>query len=378
MKVPFLDLKAQLGPLEADIKAAVIEVVNSTRYIMGPKVEEFEARIAEYVGAKHGIGVSSGTDALLASLMALDVGPGDLAITTPYSFFATAGAVARLNATPVFIDIDPATYNLSPGALREWLESNPEKRAKVKVIIPVHLYGQAADMDPILDVAREYGIPVVEDAAQAIGTRYPSKEGQKKAGSMGAFGCFSFYPTKNLNGMGDGGMVVTSDDGAAERLRMLRNHGSKTRYLHALVGGNFRLDPIQAAVLLVKLEHLDAWNSKRQDNAARYDEHLEAAGVQTPTVAYARESHTYHQYVIRVPERRDELRRYLAESDIASEIYYPVSFHEQECFSGLGYRRGDFPNSEAAADHTLALPVHPELTREMQDYVIAKIEEFYR
>lgn len=377
MKIPLLDLSAQLQTIEKEVKAAVNEVIDSTRYIMGPKVEELEAKIAEYAGAKYATGVSSGTDALLISLMVLDVGSGDIVITTPFSFFSTAGAIARLGATPAFVDIDPDTYNLSPAALRKWFESEIDKRDKVKAIIPVHLYGQCADMDPILEIAREYNIPVIEDAAQAIGTRYPSKTGTKKAGTMDTMGCFSFFPSKNLGAMGDGGMVVTNDATINEKLKKLRNHGAKPKYYHAFIGGNFRLDPIQAAILLVKLPHLDKWHSLRQENASHYDKNLNVKGITKPVVAYKREFHIYNQYVISVAEKRDDLRKFLTENTIGTEIYYPVPFHEQECFRYLGYKSGDFPNSEYAATHTIALPIYPELTTEMQDHVIEKIGEFY-
>lgn len=376
MKVPLLDLNAQLKTIEKEVKDAVNDVIDSTRYIMGPKVVELEEQIAGYVGAKYATGVSSGTDALLISLMALDVDPGDIVITTPFSFFATAGVIARLNATPVFVDIDSDTYNLSPDALRHWFGANKEKIDKVKAIIPVHLYGQCADMDPIMEVAREHNIPVVEDAAQAIGARYPSKTGVKNAGIMGTLGCFSFFPSKNLGAMGDGGMVVTDDANLDEKLKKLRNHGAKPKYYHALIGGNFRLDPIQAAILLVKLPYLDKWHSMRQKNAAYYDENLNIDEIKKPLVAYKREYHIYNQYVISIIDRRDDLRKFLTENNIGTEIYYPVPFHEQECFKCLGYKSGDFPNSEYAAKHTIALPIYPELTTEMQEYVINKIIEF--
>ena len=378
MKVPLLDLNAQLKTIEKDVKNAVNDVIDSTRYIMGPKVAELEEQIAEYVDVKYATGVSSGTDALLISLMALDVGPGDVVVTTSFSFFATAGVIERLGATPAFLDIDPDTYNLSPEALQKWLESQTEKRTKVKAIIPVHLYGQCADMDPILEVAREHNIPVVEDAAQAIGSRYPSKTGTKKAGIMGTLGCFSFFPSKNLGAMGDGGMVVTDDARIDEKLKKLRNHGARPKYYHAMIGGNFRLDPIQAAILLVKLPHLDKWHSMRQKNAAYYDENINAEGVKNPKIAYKREYHIYNQYVMSVMGQRDDLRRFLTESDIGTEIYYPVPFHEQECFGYLGHKSGDFPNSDYAAKHSIALPIYPELTTEMQDYVIEKIGDFYK
>jgi len=373
MKVPLLDLNAQLQTIEKEVKAAVNEVIDSTRYIMGPKVEELEAKIAGYSGAEYATGVSSGTDALLISLMALDVGHCDIVITTSFSFFSTAGVIARLGAIPAFVDIEPDTYNLSPDALRRWLRANKKKIDKVKAIIPVHLYGQCTDMDPIMDIAREYNIPVIEDAAQAIGARYPSKTGTKKAGTMGTMGCFSFFPSKNLGAMGDGGMVVTDDAKIGEKLKKLRNHGAKPKYYHALIGGNFRLDPIQAAILLVKLPYLDKWHSMRQENAACYDENLNVEGIKKPVVAYKREFHIYNQYVISVAEKRGELRKYLTENNIGTEIYYPVPFHKQECFKYLDYKSGDFPNSEYAAEHTIALPIYPELTTEMQDYVADKL-----
>lgn len=375
--VPLLDLKAQLAPLESEIKQAVLEVIDSTRYIGGETLEQLEQRIAEYVGVPHAVGVSSGTDALLAALMALDIGPGDIVLTTPYSFFATAGVIARLNATPVFIDIDPLSYNIDPSALSDWFASQTEASSRVKAIIPVHLYGQCADMDPILELAAERNIPVIEDAAQAIGARYPARAGTASAGSMGTFGCFSFFPSKNLGAMGDGGIVVTSDESLAGTLRMLRNHGAKPKYYHKLIGGNFRLDPIQAAVLLVKLPHLNTWHEKRQTNAAYYNQQFSIDGIGTPKAVYEPQFHIYNQYVISLPDRRDELRSHLQKHQIGHDVYYPLPFHLQECFAPLGYQRGDFPNSEYAANHTLALPIYPELSREMQDYVVHTIESFY-
>ena len=377
MKIPLLDLKAQLDTIHDEVKIAVDDVLESTRYIMGPKVTELEEKVADYCGANFAVGVSSGTDALLISLMALDVKPGDLILTTPYSFFATAGVVSRLNAIPVFVDIDPDTYNIDPEKLREWFQKNPDKTGKLKAIIPVHLYGQCADMDPILELANQYGIPVVEDAAQAIGSRYPSKDGVQQAGSIGAMGCFSFFPSKNLGGIGDGGMVTTNDGQVAEKLIKLRNHGSHPKYYHAMIGGNFRLDPIQAAVLLVKLKHLDTWHAARQKNAEFYDEHFTVATLKKPVLAYRRDYHIYNQYILSVPEKRDELRKYLAANDVGHEVYYPVPFHLQECFRYLGYKKGDFPNSEYAAEHIIALPIYPELTDAMKAYVVEKIEDFY-
>lgn len=376
MRVPLLDLKPQLASLEAELKAAVLEVIDSTRYIGGPQVEALEAAVARYVGTRHALGVSSGTDALLVSLMALGVGPGDLVITTPYSFFATAGVVARLGATPVFVDIQPDSFNMDPEALRDGLETERARRGRVKAILPVHLFGQCADMDPILALAERHGIPVVEDAAQAIGARYPSRAGVRNAGSMGRVGCFSFFPSKNLGGIGDGGMLVTNDASLYQRLATLRDHGAHPRYHHALIGGNFRLDPIQAAALCVKLPHLDGWHRGRQQNAAYYDAQLDLPGLATPAVVWRREFHIYNQYVITLAERRDELRAYLAEREIGTEVYYPVPFHLQKCFAELGYGPGRFPHSERAAARTLALPIYPELTREMQDHVIASIRDF--
>lgn len=377
MKVPLLDLKAQLNNLSQEIKEAVNEVIDSTIYIMGPKVEELEKKIAEYSGTKEAIGVSSGTDALLVSLMALDVTAGDIVITTPYSFFASAGVIARLGATPVLVDIDPETYNMDPEKLAEWFKKNEKEIKKVKAVMPIHLYGQCADMDRILEVTAQYNIPVVEDAAQAIGASYPSKGGIKKAGGMGLVGCLSFFPSKNLGCLGDGGAVVTNDAAVAEKIRRLRVHGSKPKYYHSLIGGNFRLDPIQAAVLLVKLPHLDSWTQKRRDNAHFYDEILQVQQIKKPKIAYGREHHIYNQYVLRVDGKRDELRKFLTDNQIGNEVYYPVSFHEQECFKYLGYKLGDFPVSEHSARNTIAIPIYPELTQEMQKFVVEKLKEFY-
>lgn len=369
--VPMLDLRAQLAELGPALEEAVIAAVRSTAYIMGPQVGELEKACAAYLGSKHAIGVSSGTDALLVALMALDVGPGDLVVTTAYSFFASAGVVARLGATPVFVDIEPETCNLDPRALAAWMERNPERRARVKAILPVHLYGQCADMDPILATAGRHGIPVVEDAAQAIGARYR----ERRAGTLGALGCFSFFPSKNLGGIGDGGLVTTDDDALADKLRRLRVHGARPKYHHALIGGNFRLDTIQAAALLVKLPHLEDWHARRRERAAYYDEQLAPLGVTVPRCAWGRERHVYNQYVVRVPGDRDALRAHLTGRGIETSIFYPVPFHLQECFAGLGYRRGDLPEAERAAEQTLALPIYPELTTQQQDHVIDAIRE---
>jgi dTDP-4-amino-4,6-dideoxygalactose transaminase len=376
MQVPLLDLKAQQAALRTELSAAIEKVMDSTAFIMGPAVKELEAAVAAYTGVPHGVGVSSGTDALLVALMALDAGPGDLVLTSPYSFFATAGVAARLRATPVFVDIDPVTFNLDPGLLREWFRKNPGKASKVKAIIPVHLFGQCADMDPLIETAREHGIPVIEDAAQAIGSTYPSKAGVRRAGSMGDMGCFSFFPSKNLGAMGDGGLVTTRDPALAEKLAKLRNHGAHPKYYHSMIGGNFRLDTVQAAVLLVKLPHLDAWHAKRRANADRYNRLLTAPGLVKPAAVYGPEHHIYNQYVILVPGRRDDLRKALQEKGIGHEVYYPVPFHEQECFKGLGYRPGDFPHSEKAARNSIALPIFPELTAEQIEAVADAVQSF--
>ena len=377
MKVPLLDLKAQLTTIRSEMLNAITAVLDSTQYIMGPPVADLEEKIADYCGVQFAVGVSSGTDALLVALMALDVKPGDLVITTPYSFFATAGVIARLGARPVFVDIDPRTFNLDPEHLHDWLIKNSRQIKKVKAIIPVHLYGQCADLDPILEIAGKYNIPVVEDAAQAIGASYPSKNGIKKAGSLGKMGCFSFFPSKNLGGIGDGGIVITDDSALAEKLIKLRNHGSHQKYYHSLIGGNFRLDTIQAAALLVKLPHLESWHLARQKHAEYYDKAFNDSMIKAPYVAYQRSYHIYNQYVILVPDKRDELRQYLADNEIGTEVYYPVPFHLQECFKYLGYKNGDFPHSEYTAAHSLALPIYPELMEDMQAYVVEKVLKFY-
>jgi dTDP-4-amino-4,6-dideoxygalactose transaminase len=377
MKVPMLDVRAHHRPMEAELLSALKSVMDSGAYIMGPEVGRLEDRVAEYLGTRHAIGVSSGTDAILIALHALDVGPGDLVLTTTYSFFATAGAPARLGATPVFLDIDPTTYNLDPAAVSAWLAENPGRRSRVKAIIPVHLYGQAADMEPILRVAGEHGIPVLEDAAQAIGTTVPLDGQRRMAGTLGTFGAFSFFPSKNLGAMGDAGLVITDDDAVAEKMRCLRVHGSKPKYYHSMVGGNFRLDTIQAAVLLVKLPHLERWHGLRRQRAAYYDERLcRIPGVTVPRCAWGREHHIYNQYVISFAGDRDRLAEHLRAAGVATSVFYPVPFHLQECFANLGYRAGDLPRSEYAAAHTLALPIYPELSPEMQDHVIETIQRF--
>jgi dTDP-4-amino-4,6-dideoxygalactose transaminase len=377
MAVPLLDIKAQHKDLNDELVAAIRGVMDSTAFIMGPAVKDLERAVAAYSGATHGIGVSSGTDALLVALMALDVGPGDLVLTTPYSFFATAGVVSRLGATPVFVDIDPVTYNIDPELVRDWFRTNPDRAARVKAIVPVHLFGQCADMDPILETAAQYKVPVIEDAAQAIGSTYPSHNKVRKAGSMGIMGCFSFFPSKNLGAMGDGGMVVTSEAALAEKLAKLRNHGAHPKYYHAMIGGNFRLDTLQAAVLLVKIKRLEAWHAGRRANAAYYNAKLDVPGVKKPAAVYGVEHHIYNQYVIAVPDKRDALRKHLQDKGIGNEVYYPVPFHEQECFKGLGYKAGAFPHSEWAARNTVALPIYPELTAAQKDEVIGAVKSFF-
>lgn len=377
MKVPLLDLAAQLKPIEKDIKAAVLDVIDSTAYIMGGKIQELEEQLAIYCECKHAIGVSSGTDALLVALMALDVGPGDIVLTTPYSFFASIGVIARLNAAPALVEIDPKTFNMCPAALEAWCKSNPDKLSKVKAVIPVHLFGQCADMTPILEIAGKHGIAVIEDAAQAIGATYPTPSGNKKAGSMGLMGCYSFFPSKNLGCVGDGGLVTTSDDALAEKLRKLRVHGSKPKYFHSIIGGNFRLDTIQAAVLLVKLPHLETWHKARQSNAEFYDKAFGSEHIEKPFIAYSRQNHIYNQYVITVRKHRNELRDFLTTKGIGSEVYYPVPFHLQECFRYLGHKKGDFATSEYNAEHSLAIPIYPELTKPMLQHVIDSIGEFF-
>jgi dTDP-4-amino-4,6-dideoxygalactose transaminase len=367
MDVPLLDLDAQYRPLREELLAAVVRVCDSQRFINGPEVAALERELAAFMGVRHGIAVSSGTDALLVALMAMGIGPGDEVITSTFSFFATAGCVSRVGATPKLVDIDPATYNLDPSAVRAAL--TPRTRA----IIPVHLYGLCADMDPILAIARDANIAVVEDAAQAIG----ATDKGRYAGSIGTVGCFSFFPSKNLGGFGDGGFVTTNDDRLGEEIRLLRNHGAEPKYFHKRIGGNFRLDALQAAVLRVKLPHLARWSAARRANAARYRRLFEAAGltdrVTLPVTPPDRE-HIYNQFVVRVP-RRDAVRARLAEHGIGTEIYYPVPFHLQECFAPLGHVRGDFPHAEAAADSTIALPIYAELTEDQQAAVVAALAD---
>ena len=380
MKVPLLDLKAQYAAIKAEIDVSVAEVMESQQFILGPQVQACEKAIAKYSGSDYGVGVSSGTDALLICLMAEGIGPGDEVITTPYTFFATAGSIARVGAKPVFVDIDPANYNLDAAQIESKIT------AHTRAIIPVHLYGQMANMDAVMQVAAKHGLIVIEDAAQAIGAEYKGR----RAGSIGHYGCFSFFPSKNLGAAGDGGMVVTRDAQRAENLIRLRAHGSQPKYYHKVIGGNFRLDTLQAAVVSAKLRHLDDWTAARQRNAERYNRLFAEAGLAVadssprrlkenqpphlllPQVVANR--HIFNQYVIRTAQR-DQLRTALQEKGVGTEIYYPVPLHLQECFSYLGYKIGAFPESEMASNETLALPIYPELTEPQARYVVQSIAE---
>jgi dTDP-4-amino-4,6-dideoxygalactose transaminase len=385
MKVPLLDLKLQYATIKREVDEALIKCAESQYFILGPEVEKLQKAMCDFLGCKHAIGVSSGTDALLVALMAIDVKPGDEVILPTFSFFATAGVVARLNATPVYTDIDPLTYNLDSNDIERKITS------KTKAIIPVHLYGQSADMDPIVAIAKKHGLKVIEDGAQAISVQY--KDG-KKVGTIGDIGCYSFFPSKNLGCFGDGGLVVANDDTLGERLRILRVHGGKPKYYHKIIGGNFRLDAIQAAVLNVKLPHLDSWSGKRRENAKLYTKLFVESGIAEkegclkydshnrillPKAVYensgAKNYHIYNQYVIR-SEKRDQLRSFLNDKGIGTEIYYPVPFHRQECFAYLNTRDLDYPVANMAAADTIALPIYPELTTEQVGYVVNMIAKF--
>ncbi len=388
MNVPLLDLQAQYATIKEKVHAAVDSVFETQRFILGTHVAALEEEIAKYCGVPYAVGVASGTDALLISLKALGVGPGDAVVTVPFTFFATAGTVVNLGARPVFVDIEAAGFEMDPDRLsdffsRECTVSPTSKKTihklsntTIKAIVPVHLYGQCVDMDEVLSIAQRYNVPVVEDACQAIGATYKSRN----AGTMGDLGCFSFFPSKNLGGAGDGGMVITSSPQLAERVRLLRTHGAHQKYLHSIVGFNSRLDELQAAVLRVKLPYLQGWSNARRENAFRYGKDFQAAGllsqITLPKVLPGR-SHIFHQYVIRC-ERRDELQACLKAAGIGTEIYYPVPLHEQECFRPLGYAPADLPNARAAAVETLALPIYPELTDAQRRYVVDIIAGFYR
>lgn len=385
MRVPLLDLKLQYAAIRDEVRPVVDEVMENQYFILGPNVTGLEEEVARYSQSKYGIGVTSGTDALLIALMALDIGQDDAVITTPYTFFATAGVIHRLGAVPIFVDIDEATYNIDPAQVEQYISRHCVMRdgaifdrrlgRKVRVLMPVHLYGQCADMDALSAIAEKHGLTIIEDAAQAIGSEWKGK----RAGSMGTMGCFSFFPSKNLGGFGDGGMVTASDDVLAEKLRIMRVHGSKPKYYHRMVGGNFRLDEMQAAVLRIKLRHLDSWTAGRQKNAALYRNLFKEAGldgkiglpVELPNVR-----HIYNQFVIRAPGR-DDLMAHLKQQGVGTEIYYPLPLHLQECFSNLGYKAGDIPASEKAAAETVALPIYPELTEEQIRYVVESVAAFY-
>ena len=381
MNVPLLDLKAQYRAIQPEIEAAVAEVFAAQAFILGPKVQAFEQACAAYCGAPHAVGVSSGTDALLMALMAEDIGPGDEVITSPYTFFATAGCIARLGAKPVFVDIAPRSFNIDP------LQIAAKITKRTKAIMPVHLYGRMAEMDAINALAREHHLVVIEDACQAIGSEFHGR----RTGACGDYGCFSFFPTKNLGGAGDGGLITTGDAARAAKLLALRNHGMEPKYFHKLIGGNFRLDALQAVVLQVKLGHLDDWTAARRRNATRYARLFREAGlapqtVTLPTTPCAEAGladddrchcHVFNQYIVRVP-RRDELRAFLTTRGIGNEVYYPLPLHLQECFQYLGHKAGDFPESERAAAETLALPIYPELSDAQAECVVATIAEFLR
>ncbi len=386
MRVPLLDLKPQYQSLKKQLDEAIIRVAESQYFIMGPELSEMEKEFQQYLNVKHAWGVSSGTDALLLALMVLDIKPGDEVIVPTYSFFATAGVVSRLSAKPVFVENDPVTFNIDP----EDIERKITKRTKA--VIPVHLFGQSAEMDEIMKIAETYNLFVIEDAAQAIGTQY--KDG-RFVGTIGHIGCYSFFPSKNLGGYGDGGLIVTNDDKLSEIIRIKRVHGGEPKYYHKVIGGNFRLDAIQAAVLRVKLPHLQSWSEKRQQNAKRYNQLFIEAGlaeetgrttfnnknkVLLPKAVYensgVKNYHIYNQYKIRV-EKRDALRDFMTKQEIGTEIYYPVPFHLQECFADLGYKKGDFPISEFSANTSIALPIYPELTDEQLQYVVSTIKKFF-
>jgi dTDP-4-amino-4,6-dideoxygalactose transaminase len=364
MKIPLLDLKSQFAPLREQILAAVADVLDSQVCIGGPKVAELERQVAEISGCRFGVGVSSGTDALLASMMALGLGPGDEVITTPFTFFATAGSIARTGAKPVFADIDPETFNIDPGQIERAITS------RTRAIVPVHLFGQMCDMDAIMAIANRHGLSVIEDAAQSITATYK----ERKAGSIGTAGCFSFFPSKNLGAAGDGGMIVTNDEKLYERLIVMRNHGAQPKYFHKFIGGNFRLDPLQAAILAVKLPHLDSWSEARRSHAAYYDSRFRGSAIGAPVIQPECVS-IYNQYVIRVSER-DQLREHLKANGIGTEVYYPRALHEQECFAHLGHVPDDFPRASAAAAEVLALPIYPELTADMLDAVADRVLAF--
>jgi len=397
MEIPLLNLKLQYAQIKDEVKSAIDEVLESQQFIFGPKVEAFEREIAEIVNVEHAIGVSSGTDALLLSLMGLGIGSGDLVITSPFTFFSTASSISRVGAIPLFVDIDPRTFMLSPDKVEETISSlSTEQRKKLKALMPVHLYGQCADMDSVLSLAKNYNLTIIEDAAQALGahcTCGTNPEISKAAGGIGQYGCFSFFPTKNLGGYGEGGMVVTQDAGLANTIQKLRHHGCKSQqeqYYYDTIGINGRLDALQAAVLSVKLNHLDQWTTKRRENAATYDKLFQEAGLVAPeddtiseekpvSIPFVREGnyHVFHQYVIRA-HNRDQLKTFLGQQGVGCGIYYPLSIHLQECYRMLGYQEGSLPEAEKATREVLALPIFPELTFEQLKAVVTTIKQFYR
>jgi dTDP-4-amino-4,6-dideoxygalactose transaminase len=370
MRVNLLDLQPQHAAIREEVLAEITRVIDSQRFILGEDVRKLEEEIAAYSHTRYAVGCASGSDALHLAMLALDIGPGDAVLTAPYTFFATAGEIARLGATPVFVDVEPETFNLDVSRVADVLARHPN----VKALLPVHLFGACADLDPLLSLAAERNLPVIEDAAQSIGAEYKGR----RAGSMGAMGCFSFFPSKNLGAYGDGGMITTNDRAMAERLSALRVHGSRTKYFHEWVGANSRLDTLQAAVLRVKLRHLDSWTAGRQRNAAIYREILAGMSlpVTVPVPAAHSTRHIYNQFVIVAP-RRDALREYLKEHGIGTEVYYPLPLHLQKCFASLGHRAGDFPVSERLANESLALPIYPELSRAEIEYVCGGIQAFY-
>jgi dTDP-4-amino-4,6-dideoxygalactose transaminase len=392
MRVPLLDLSEQYRILAEPIRHQLAEVLATQRFILGPKVEQFERALSQYTGASFTIGVSSGTDALLAVLMALQIGVGDAIITTPYSFFATAGCIARVGATPVFVDIEPDTFNISPAGVRQFIEKNCKHQngvlvtrdgQAIRAIIPVHLYGLCCAMDALLQIAHDYDLLLIEDAAQSVGAQYPQAAGAAFAGTIGDAGCFSFYPSKNLGAAGDAGAIVCKSPELAARIRVCRQHGMEPRYHHQFFGGNFRLDEMQAAILTVKLPHLAQWSAARRKAAdiyrAEFTRRKLEKDVVLPSELYrdrVAEHHIYHQFVIRA-QARDQLKAHLTANEIGCEIYYPIPLHLQECFSYLEYKRGDFPEAERAANETLALPIYPEISPEAQRFVVEKIAEFY-
>ncbi len=385
MKVPLLDLRPQYQSLKKELDDAVLRVSESQYFILGPEVEKLEKSLSEFLGCKYTYGVSSGTDALLLALMAIGIKPDDEVIVPTYSFFATAGVVSRLNATPVLVDIDPITFNINVDQIESKITS------KTKAIIPVHLYGQSCEMNKIMEIAGKHNLRVIEDGAQAISTQY--KDG-KCVGTIGDIGCFSFFPSKNLGGYGDGGLVATNDDELAYKLKIMRVHGGEQKYYHKVIGGNFRIDALQAAVLNVKLPHLNSWSAKRRENAETYSSLFIQSGlsegvgrtsfdeknkVLLPAAVYKNINgltnyHIYNQYIIRI-KNRDEVKKYLADNEVSSEIYYPVSFHQQECFSNLNYKKGDFPFAENATETSLAIPIYPDLSKEQIAFVVEKIKE---